>query len=179
MGSTGGSPDPLVLEQVLVDEGQQGGGVAKRGNASDSEAGLLADELGVGFAKRLTDAGFDKLFVDAITAAGDYQKRALAAFGFEDEGFNDLANLAADSLGGFNGGAGGIGQLDDLEGHAEGLEGLLDFLGAGAERCGHVYIHPRRRIQEYIASGVRRVRARMTKKAGRLVQASRGVAGAK
>src|SRR5262245_37463005 len=53
VGRPGGGPDLGELEQVLIDEGLEGVGVAERRHPADGKAGVLANEGGPRLLQRL------------------------------------------------------------------------------------------------------------------------------
>ena len=73
-------------------------------DAADGEAGVAADEVGVGAVHRGgADQGGDLGGVDPVTARGHDEQRG--AVGGEDQRVGDLRDLDAELLGGLGGGA--------------------------------------------------------------------------
>ena len=107
--------------------------MTKRRHAADDETGALAHKVGVGLADRLAEQRSQPGLIHPVQAAGFHQHGAVALQGAEDQRFDDLPNRAAHCLGSLLRGAGRSRQLDHFQRQAEGLQGGLHFLGAGAE----------------------------------------------
>ena len=108
--------------------------MADRRHAADREAGLGADEVGVGAADRLAENRADLGLVDAVDARGDDQHRAPRRLGAEDERLGDLRHRATDRRRRLGGGAGARVEFEHLIG---GAERGLDLQGAGGGRGLH------------------------------------------
>lgn len=139
IGRPGGGPDRGILQQVLVQVGFDGLGVADRWNTSDGESGRLPDEGCVGAPDGFAGILTDPLLVDAIGTAGQDQDRFPAHLPPEYERLNDLTQAASDPVGGLLGGARALWELDDRARAAKRVQVILDFLRGRIE--GGVRVH--------------------------------------
>src|SRR5918996_868227 len=133
VGVTGGGPDRGEAEQVLVDHGHQGPGVADRRHATDREAGFGEDEIGVGALERLPDERGDLALVHAVRSAGDDEERAPGLPQAEHERLRDLVHAAANGARGVGGRPRRQAQVHDLVPEPERPQRLLHAL-AGRHR---------------------------------------------
>jgi hypothetical protein len=113
-------PQLAVRGQALLHENVLQA-VPDRRHAADSEAGLLAHELGVGLADGLADPAGEALQVNPARARRHHQQRRSARRA-EHQRIGDLADLAAEEAGRRCGGARRARQLDDLGSEAGALE---------------------------------------------------------
>lgn len=121
----GGSPNHIILEQVLIDESGHGLQMTHGRHAADGKAGALTHEIGVSLGDRLGEQPPDFLLIHPVGTADKNQDWAVGLASTEDEGFDDLPDLAADRPGSIYSGTGRGGQLDDLQRDAFLLQGTL------------------------------------------------------
>ncbi|MPL88596.1 hypothetical protein SDC9_34622 [bioreactor metagenome] len=110
----GGGPDQIELGQPRVPEQPHRLQMTDGRDATDGKAGLGADQIGIGLAKRLAGDGAGLLGADPVAAGGEEQHDMAAVLAAEDDRFRDLVDGAACGFGRLGGGA-GLAHLADLD----------------------------------------------------------------
>src|SRR6056297_2098350 len=126
-----GGPDHVEIEQSGIQPGADRVQMTDGGHATDGKAGLCPDQGRVGLAQWRARTGRRLVGVHAVAARGQEQHRIAAVLGTEDDGFDDLVEVAADAVGGVLGGA-GLSDVADVDGQSGGLKGGADTFEAFA-----------------------------------------------
>ena len=132
MPRAGRRPDDVVLEQVGIDEHPQLGDVTDRGHAADRVARLLTHQVGVDPLALEPAGGECQLALVELVDAADVGEHDLAVDG-EDQALDDLGDVAADRVGGVDGGLGAFREAMRLDLEAELGAGVDDTLNIAVD----------------------------------------------
>jgi len=94
----GGSPDFIILEQILVDEDLEPFKMTDGRDPSDDKARMGSYIIRIRLSKRFGDKGSNPFFVHPVRSAGDYQERSVGPVALKNEGFCNLPHLASHGL---------------------------------------------------------------------------------
>jgi len=125
---TGRRPNFSVLEQIFVNDGDRRADMSRGGYAADGEAGVLAHEIGVRLDDGLVQRPAYFLHVDAIAAASENEDGPLSVARLENQRFDDLCHVAANSLGRLLRRARRIGKFYNLSVDAVCIQNVLNAL---------------------------------------------------